>query len=75
MKVVIAGNYREYRDWLRENNLCERDARYIDCNEKLMGLELAAEDVIKTGQWWLSEVDETLLKTRIRKPNAPAPTV
>ena len=67
MKIVIAGNYAQYRQWLIDNNLTEHDARYVDSNEKLMGLELAHDDIIYTGTYWDSPVDRTLITTRIRK--------
>ena len=66
-KIVIAGNHRQYEQYLRDNNLTPLDAVYIDRDEKLRGLEIAESDVVRTGKWWLSDISETLIRTRIRK--------
>lgn len=52
MKIVIAGNYRQYKNYLRENNLTPQQARYVDMPEKLRGLRGA--EVVKYGEWWLN---------------------
>ena len=52
MKIVIAGNYRQYKDYLRENNLTPQQARYVDMPEKLRGLR--GVEVVKYGEWWLN---------------------
>ena len=52
MKIVIAGNYRQYKDYLRENNLTPQQARYVDMPEKLRGLH--GVEVVKYGEWWLN---------------------
>ena len=67
MKIVIAGNHAQYKNWIRENGFPERDYRYVSENEHIMGLELAESDIVKVGSYWDSKIDPTLLKTRIRK--------
>jgi hypothetical protein len=52
MKIVIAGNYHQYKNYLRENNLTPRQARYVDMPEKLRGLRDV--EVVKYGEWWLN---------------------
>lgn len=52
MKIVIAGNYRQYKDYLLENNLTPQQARYVDAPEKLRGLR--GVEVVKYGEWWLN---------------------
>lgn len=52
MRIVIAGNYRQYKDYLRENNLTPQQARYVDTPEKLRGLR--GVEVVKYGEWWLN---------------------
>jgi hypothetical protein len=37
MIAVLALNYVEYRRWLAQNGLTERDARFISSPEKLLG--------------------------------------
>ena len=69
-KVVIAGNYRQYVNWCRENNLQLRDAFYIDRIDQLFGLELAADDIVKVGTWYQRHDIDKLLEeanSRIRK--------
>ncbi len=65
-KVVITGNYRQFRDWCRENNVPESRAIYADSHERLMGLELKPEDIVRTGEYWMSPIDPDFLKSRIR---------
>jgi len=64
MKVVVGGTYRDYREWLSDNQVSERDAIFIDRAEKLMGLELKEADIVRLG--YMSPEMEMLLKTRIR---------
>ena len=52
MKIVIAGNYRQYKNYLRENNLTPQQAQYIDTPVKLRGLRNV--EVVKYGDWWLN---------------------
>lgn len=35
--IVIAGNYDQYRDFLRENNLSPSEYRYADRPENIIG--------------------------------------
>lgn len=64
-KVVIGGNYRDYRLWLIDNKLSERDAFYVGhAEEKLMGLELKEEDIVRLGP--VSYRLAQYLRTRIR---------
>lgn len=65
-KIVICGSYEEFRQWCRDNDLPESHAVYADSNERIMGLELKEEDIVKTGRYWLSKLDLTLLRSRIR---------
>ena len=65
MKVVIAGNYSQYLLWLRDNGLTELDAIYASTPERIMGLKLKAEDVIRTGEWWKSPITEEFILTRM----------
>ncbi len=68
MKVVIAGNYQQYRNWLKQSGLTESEARFIQFNDQLYGLELSPDDVVYVGEYWKSPVDRLLLSSRIRFP-------
>lgn len=63
-KVVIGGNWREFRQWCRMHDVSPMDAIYADTAEKLMGLELKREDIVDLG----GAPDDVLsiLPTRIR---------
>ena len=67
-KVVIAGNYQQFLAWCRETDTPPSRAHYASRTEHIMGLELAEEDVVYTGEYWLTEVDMDVLRTRIRFP-------
>lgn len=67
MKVVIAGNHREFLQWCRDTGTPPSAAVYLDHERKLLGLELAEEDLVFTGRYWLSPIDPLLLRSRIRR--------
>jgi hypothetical protein len=37
MTAVVAGNYKEYRCFIRENNLDTKNYFYVSCFEKILG--------------------------------------
>lgn len=56
MKIVVAGNYRQFLFWLRENKLLERrDAIYVpdsdDAANVIRGINYSADDVVLYGTW------------------------
>lgn len=53
--LVIAGNHRQYEQWMREQNLCRRTARYVYSNEHLMGFDNC--HYVRVGEWWLNPLD------------------
>ena len=65
MKVLVGGTYRDFRDWLYHNRVLEQQVVWADRPEKLLGLELAPEDVVRLGT--LTPAMEELLQTRIRR--------
>lgn len=71
MKVVIAGNRNDYRDWLEQTGLSSNEAIYVNSNEQLMGMELAPDDVVYVGAHWLNPVNRQFLASRIRLPPPP----
>jgi hypothetical protein len=54
VKLVFAGDYRQYTDWIRETKTSERDARYIDRIEKVMGMRGA--EIVLVGEHWRNPV-------------------
>ena len=67
-KIVIAGNYAQFVAWCRENKLSPKDAIYADREEKLMGLVFFHSDVVKTGEYWKSQISDAFLLSRLRHP-------
>lgn len=63
-KVIVGGTYRDFRDWLRENRMLEQEVVWADRPEKLLGLELKEDQIVRLG--YMTPEMETLLKTRIR---------
>ena len=54
MKIVIAGNYQQYKEYLKETKQSPKDVRYISSSEQLRGLRNVK--VIRYGTWWKSPV-------------------
>lgn len=70
MKIVIAGNYNQYKNYLRENNLTPQEARYVSTPDVLRGLHNV--EVVKVGEWWLNPcADDDYLKI-IERPTQRA---
>lgn len=70
MKIVIAGNYRQYQNYLRENNLTPQEAKYVSTPEQLHGLRDV--EVVKVGEWWLNPcADDDYLKIIERPTQRP----
>ncbi len=67
MKVVIAGSYIQYRNWLRETGTNPRDAIYAESEERLMGLKLSKHEIVFTGEHWKCPISTPFLLSRIRK--------
>lgn len=58
MNIIIAGNYRQYRDYIRRYNLNPKEYKYIPDAHKLRGLHNCK--VICVGTYWESEVTKTI---------------
>ena len=54
--LVLAGNYHQYRGWLYENKIHERDARYICNADDMRGLRDYI--IIKLGTWYERPIHE-----------------
>lgn len=64
MKLVLAGNQREYEKWIRDHGLTKRDAPAISKPDSIRGLTLRPGDVIKVGTWYersdLGEIEQNI---------------
>ena len=62
MKLVVAGNYNQYKHYLRDNNLTPAEAKYIANEGQLMGYTEA--EIILYGSWWESPACEAAQRLR-----------
>lgn len=74
MKFVMAGNYKEYRDWCRERDIEHWDAFqvvYLSDFMSLMGRTIYADEVEAIGTWMnnpsYTPYFHSILATRSRK--------
>jgi hypothetical protein len=49
MRLVMAGNYYQFRDFLRRSELSTTDHRYVTTQEQLRGY---SGEVLQVGTWW-----------------------
>jgi hypothetical protein len=56
MKIIIAGNYHQARNYAYEHNLPKEDWIFADREEKVRGLSNI--EVVKTGEHWLNPLDK-----------------
>jgi hypothetical protein len=51
LRIVLAGNYMQYHQWMRENHLAPHEARFIGQESDLHGL-LDSVEIIRIGTWY-----------------------
>ena len=61
MKLVLAGNYGQYKNFLQGNGFNPRNDyyKYISCAEDMMGYH--GVKVIRTGTWWENPIAEDVM--------------
>lgn len=52
MKVAIAGNYAQFRDWCDMENINPKDVEYVSSPRDLYGLTLNLEDIYRIGTYY-----------------------
>lgn len=65
--AVLAGSYRQFQDWMREQDLSSGDAVYVSQPEDCMGAEFSR--VEKIGTWYSRDQSHNLAdlaETRVR---------
>ena len=67
MILVIAGNSRQYLDYLQKNNMNRRDAIYANSEKDLMGYDLRKTKIVLTGEYWLNSVYNSKFHSLIRE--------
>jgi len=61
MKFVIAGNYRQFTNYCRENRLQpNKDVRYVGRPEDTRGVRNV--EIIKYGTWWENPAANDILE-------------
>ena len=63
MKYVVAGSYKQYREYLKQNGDSPAGARYLHSCEQVLGLREV--DVVKFGEWWKNPILDELYKSPI----------
>jgi len=51
-KLILAGTYAQYRDWLALHNANQRAAVFIDREDKLFGCDPDMDEIVLTGTYW-----------------------
>lgn len=64
MKLILAGNQREYDEWLKYNHVSRREAYAISGPASLRGYTPRPGDVIRVGTWYmrrdLAEIEDEI---------------
>lgn len=58
LKLVIAGNQAQFRQYLQQYNIDPLDRlnyKYISSETQLMGVHAGSVELILTGEYWLSK--------------------
>ena len=58
--LVLAGSYRQFRNWLCENNYSLINYKYIRNQEDLLGYHEAK--IIRVGTWWEKDIDHRIIE-------------
>ena len=66
MKVIITPHHNLYKNYLLENDLTKRNTRFINNANKLRGLEIKKEDVVKLYEWYTIDGIEEQLEVRLK---------
>lgn len=53
-KIVIAGNYKQFTDYMRKSKSDPATTHYVNCEEHLLGIRDV--EVIYVGEHWLNPV-------------------
>lgn len=59
IRIVLAGNYLEYHQWLGTNHLAPHEARFIGSEDDLCGLPDSTE-IIRIGTWYDNPVHASM---------------
>ena len=50
LRLVIAGNFEQYRRYLRDKGFTPEQARYVSSRQSIMGLEPGQVIIVRVGQ-------------------------
>lgn len=71
MKLVVAGNYAQYKNYLRDENLTPAEAKYVSNPEVMQGYIDTEIEIVLYGSWWESPSADAArqIQNRIRNVN------
>ena len=56
LKLVLAGNWHQLNNWLRENPMQDgEDIVFVRDIQSLVGRQKENVELVKTGEWWKNE--------------------
>lgn len=58
-KIVIAGDYAEYQDWLRRTGNSPREYRYVHEWDNIAGMSPSKDDIVFVGRYWLNPLNNS----------------
>ena len=64
MKLVVAGNYAQYKHYLYDEGLTPTEAKYVSNPEMLQGYVDTEVEIILYGSWWESPACEAAQRLR-----------
>ena len=63
LKLVLAGNWHQFNNWLRENPMQEgEDIVFVRDIQSLVGRQKINVELVKTGEWWKNEDGKEAVK-------------
>ena len=63
LKLVLAGNWHQFNNWLRGNPMQEgEDIVFVRDFESLLGRQKINVELVKTGEWWKNETGKEAIK-------------
>ena len=69
MRIVLAGTYMEYNQWLRQNHLAPHEAHFIGSEDDLRGIPDSVE-IIRIGSWYNNPMHTSMTLRAIEERNA-----
>jgi hypothetical protein len=63
LKLILAGDWHQFNNWLRENPIQEgEDIVFVRDIQSLVGRQKDNVELVKTGEWYKNEVGKEAIK-------------